>query len=88
MSKQEINIRTHTDADGTVNLDLPLGIVDQDIDLTVSYSTPAKNNQTDQELAEIIAQAKPASDLSEYCGVIELPVEPLEFQQSIRNEWQ
>ena len=38
MSNQEIHIQTHTGNDGVVHLDIPLGIVDQDIDLTVSYS--------------------------------------------------
>lgn len=34
----EIHIQTHTGSDGIVHLDIPLGIADQDIDLTVSYS--------------------------------------------------
>ncbi|MEL6440550.1 MAG: hypothetical protein AAFQ80_14985 [Cyanobacteria bacterium J06621_8] len=38
MSDQEINIHTHTDVDGMVHLDIPVGIIDQDINLTISYS--------------------------------------------------
>ena len=38
MSEQEIHIQTHIGSDGIAHLDIPLGIVDQDIDLTVSYA--------------------------------------------------
>lgn len=87
MPNQEIHIHTHTGIDGIVHLDIPVGVVNQDIDLTISYSTPEKASPVDPELAEILAQAKPASDLSEHCGTVDLVEDPLAYQQRIRNEW-
>ena len=84
MSEREIHIQTHTNDDGIVHLKLPVGIVNQDIDLTVSYSI---STQEDLELAEIIANAKPASDLADYRGTLELTEDPVAFQQRIRHEW-
>ena len=85
MSNQEIHIHTHTDTDGIVHLDIPVGIVNKDIDITISYSI--EETEVDTELAEILAQAKPASDLSEFSGVLELTEDPLEYQRRIRDEW-
>lgn len=84
MPDREIHIHTHTNSDGIVHLDIPVGIVNQNIDLTVSYSI---SSQEDLELAEIIAHAKPASDLADYRGTLKLTEDPLAFQQRIRNEW-
>jgi len=85
MSNQEIHIHTHTDTDGIVHLDIPVGIVNKDIDIAISYSI--EETEVDTELAEILAQAKPASDLSEFSGVLELTEDPLEYQRRIRDEW-
>ena len=87
MSNQEIHIHTHTGVDGIVHLDIPVGIVNQDIDLTISYTSPKDNNSIDSEREQILANAKPASDLSEFRGVIELTEDPLEYQRRIRDEW-
>lgn len=86
MPNQEIHIHTHTDTDGIVHLDIPVGIINQDIDLTISYSIE-EDATVDKSLAEILAQAKPASDLSEFSGVLELTEDPLEYQRRIRDEW-
>ena len=84
MPDREIHIHTHTNDDGIVHLELPVGIVDRDIDLTVSYSI---STQEDLELAEILTYAKPASDLADCRGTLELTEDPLAFQQRIRDEW-
>lgn len=39
MSEQELHIQTHTGSDGIAHIDIPVGIPDYDIDVTVSYST-------------------------------------------------
>ena len=123
MSEQEIHI--HTGSDGIAHLDIPVGIFNQDIDLTISYSmleakekekripgidkgrfvVPddfddsnidiAISNSTstnsalenDIELEKFLENAKPAIDMSKYCGVIELEEDPLEYQRRIRDEW-
>ncbi len=84
MPDREIHIHTHTNNNGIVHLDIPVGIVNQDIDLTVSYSI---STQEDLELAEILAHSKPATDLADCRGTLELTEDPLAFQQRIRNEW-
>ncbi|MEO0834451.1 MAG: hypothetical protein AAFY16_00320 [Cyanobacteria bacterium J06642_3] len=87
MSDKEIHIHTQTGADGMLHLDIPVGIVNENLEVTVSYSTLKRDDTADAELAEILANAKPASDLSESCGTITLTEDPLIFQQNIRNEW-
>lgn len=48
MSEQEIHIHTHTGSDGIAhihNLDIPVGIANQDIDITISYSAIEANQK-------------------------------------------
>lgn len=40
MAEREIHIQAHTNTDGIVHLDIPTGIADRDIQLTISFSTP------------------------------------------------
>ncbi|MEL6441706.1 MAG: hypothetical protein AAFQ80_20940 [Cyanobacteria bacterium J06621_8] len=87
MSQQKIHVHTHTGKDGMVHLDIPLGVVNQDVDLIISYATTDESSPADEELAEILAQAKPSSDLSEYRGTVNLTEEPLAYQQKVRDEW-
>ena len=128
MSEQELHIHTHTGSDGIAHirdLDIPVGIANQDIDITISYSAiKAKQKakripgidkgrfvipdnldsqdidmvvsgstsinsepEDDAELEKLLAEAKPAIDMSEYCGVIQLKEDPLEYQRRIRDEW-
>lgn len=86
MSNQEIHIQTNTGNDGIVHLDIPIGMVNQDIDLTISYST-SETSAEDEERKRILANAKPPSDLSEFRGVITLTEDPVEYQRRIRDEW-
>jgi hypothetical protein len=39
MIKREIQIQVHTNTDGIIHLDIPTGIADRDIQLTISFST-------------------------------------------------
>ena len=87
MSNQEIHIQTHTGSDGMVHLDIPTGIIDRDIELKISFATPEQDLPQDRELEEILAHAKPASNLAEYAGTITLTQDPLTFQKNIRSEW-
>jgi hypothetical protein len=91
MSDQKIHIQAHTGSDGIVHLDMdiPTGIVNQDIQLTVSYK--ASSEKTSQlhndDLKEILEDVKPASHLAQYAGTITLTEDPLIFQKRIRSEW-
>lgn len=87
MSNREIRIQTHTGIDGILHLDIPVGISNQNLDVTVSYSTSVQDDTIDEELTEILANAKPATDLSEFCGTVTLAEDPLLYQQRIRDEW-
>ena len=87
MSNQEIQIQVHTDSDGIVHLDIPTGLINQDIQLKVSFATTEQTFPQDEELQEILANAKPASNLAEYAGTLTLTEEPLNFQENIRSEW-
>ncbi len=87
MSDQEIHIKVHTDSNGMVHLDLPTGIINQDIQLTVSYETAEKAIAQDNDLKEILDEIKPASSLSKYAGTLNLTEDPLTFQENIRSEW-
>ena len=57
------------------------------LEKTPPQSSRVIDTSVDEELLEILANAKPASDLSEYSGTVALTVEPLDFQDSIRSEW-
>ncbi|MEM7757932.1 MAG: hypothetical protein AAF298_07390 [Cyanobacteria bacterium P01_A01_bin.40] len=46
MSNQEIHIHTNTDVNGIVHLDIPVGIANHDIDVTVSYSIEETKTET------------------------------------------
>lgn len=48
MSRQKIEISAHTDAEGIVHLDLPTGIVNRDIQLTVSFTVEPTSEKTKQ----------------------------------------
>ena len=87
MSNQEIQIQVHTGSDGIVHLDIPTGLINQDIQLKVSFVTTKQISSQDEELKEIFANAKPASNLAEYAGTLTLTEDPLTFQENIRSEW-
>ena len=87
MPNQEIQIQVHTDSDGMIHLDIPTDLVNQDILLKVSFATPEFSLPQDEELREILAHAKPASNLAEYAGTLTLTEDPLTFQKNIRSEW-
>ncbi len=59
----------------------------RDIELKISFATPEQDLPQDRELEEILAHAKPASNLAEYAGTITLTEDPLTFQKNIRSEW-
>ncbi len=48
MSHQEINISAHTNEEGIVRLNIPTGIIDQDIQLKVSFEVVEKPTLTAQ----------------------------------------
>lgn len=89
MSDQEIHIQAHTGSDGMVHLDMdiPTGMIDQDIELTVSYKTYPPKTSPANDLEELLENAKPASRLEQYAGTITLTEEPLLFQERMRREW-
>ena len=87
MPNQEIQIQVHTGSDGIVHLDIPTGLINQDIQLKVSFTTTEQTLPQDEELEKIIANAKPASNLAEYAGKLTLTEDPLTFQENIRSEW-
>ncbi len=87
MSNQEIEIQAQTGSDGMVHLDIPTGLINQDIQLKVSFTTPEPDLPLDEELQYIFANAKPASNLAEYAGSLTLTEDPLTFQKNIRSEW-
>jgi hypothetical protein len=43
--------------------------------------------QAIEKILEIYQQQDTASELAAYAGVIQLTVDPLEYQQQIRDEW-
>ena len=49
MSEQELHIHTHIGSDGIAHLDIPIGIVNRDIDVTISYSV-ADSTQDEKQL--------------------------------------
>lgn len=92
MSEREIQIQAHTGFDGVVHLDLDIltDIINQDIQLTVSYK--ASQDKTlreirENKLQEILGEVKPARDLTQYAGTIRLKEDALTFQKRIRSEW-
>jgi hypothetical protein len=89
MSDQEIQIQAHTGLDGMVHLDMdiPTGMIDQDIKLTVSYTISEKGTPQENDLKKILEDAKPASRLAQYAGTITLTEDPLIFQERLRSEW-
>lgn len=89
MSDQEIHIQAHTDSDGIVHLDIdiPTGIINQDIQLTVSYKAPSEKTSHKNDLSGILENVKPASRLTQYARTITLTEDPLIFQERIRSEW-
>jgi hypothetical protein len=87
MSNQEIHIQAHTGSDGMVHLDIPTGIIDQDIQLVVSYQTSDLGASQENDLKKILETAKPASCLAQYAGIITLTEDSLVFQERIRSEW-
>ena len=89
MSNQEILIEAHTGADGVVHLDMDIatGIIDQDIQLTVSYESSEKETSPEDDLKEILLDVKPATSLAKYAGTVTLTEDPLTFQERIRSEW-
>jgi hypothetical protein len=89
MSEQEIHIQAHTGFDGTVHLDMDIatGIVNQNIQLTVSYKASSEKTSHNNDLKKILEDVKPASNLGQYAGTITLTEDPLIFQKRIRSEW-
>lgn len=87
MPNQEIQIQVHTDSEGMIHLDIPTDQIDRDLQLKVSFTTPKPSLSQDEELQEILANAKPASNLAEYAGTLILTEDPLTFQENIRSEW-
>ena len=85
MNNPEIYIHTHTDSDGIVHLAIPTQFINQELELKVILATPVAAISEDEELAEILTQAKSASNLIEYSGSINLSEDPLVFQQNIRR---
>ncbi|MGB5710252.1 MAG: hypothetical protein WBM44_04995 [Waterburya sp.] len=89
MSDQEIHIQAHTGSDGMVHLDMdiPTGIINQDVQLTVSYEASGEEIPQEHDLNEILRDIKPATSLAQYAGAITLSEDPLTFQERIRSEW-
>ena len=89
MSDREIHIQAHTDFDGVVHLDLDIltDIINQDIQLTVSYKSSKEKTLRENKLQEILGEVKPASHLTQYAGTIKLEEDALSFQKRIRSEW-
>ena len=56
MSHQEINISAHTNEEGIVNLHIPTGIIDRDIQLKVSFEI------TEQATVQILQRRVPGID--------------------------
>lgn len=50
MSEQEFHIHTHTGSDGIAHIDIPVGIVNRDIDVTISYSV-SDSTQEEKQLS-------------------------------------
>ncbi|ELS02735.1 hypothetical protein Xen7305DRAFT_00024530 [Xenococcus sp. PCC 7305] len=89
MSDHEICIQAHTGSDGMVHLDMeiPTGIINQDIQLTVSYEAAEAENSREDDFKELIEDVKPASSLDKYAGTVTLSEDPLTFQERMRSEW-
>jgi hypothetical protein len=87
MSDQEIHLQTHTGLDGVVHLDMDIltGMIDRDIQLTVSYKISAPDASPENDLQKILANAKPASDLGQYAGTITLTEAP-SFFRNVSND--
>lgn len=43
--------------------------------------------QVIEKILETYQQQEPASALADYAGVIQLTIDPLDYQQQIRDEW-
>lgn len=87
MPNQEIQIQVHTDSEGMIHLDIPTDQIERDILLKISFEATESSFSQDEELQEILANAKPASNLAEYAGTLNLTEDPLTFQENIRSEW-
>ncbi|MEM7557229.1 MAG: hypothetical protein AAF378_24705, partial [Cyanobacteria bacterium P01_A01_bin.84] len=89
MPEQKIHIKAHTGSDGIVHLDreISTGIIDRDVQLTVSYEASATEIEQQNDLQEILGEIKPPSQLNQYAGTINLSEDPLTFQKRIRSEW-
>lgn len=89
MSDQEIHIQAHTGSDGMIHLDMNIatGIINQDIQLTISYEASEDELSQEDDLKEIMGNVKPASGLAKYAGTVTLSEDPLSFQKRIRSEW-
>ena len=89
MPEQKIYIKAHTDSDGVVHLDreISTGIINRDVQLTVSYEASPTEIEQQNELEEILGEIKPPSQLNQHAGTISLSEYPLAFQQRIRSEW-
>ncbi len=69
MSDREIHIQTNTGSDGIAHLDIPLGIADQDINLTVSYS--ASESQSKLPNVDHLLGSFSSADAQDYIPVEE-----------------
>lgn len=89
MSEQKIYIKAHTDSDGIIHLDreISTGIIDQDVQLTVSYEASSTEIEQQNDLKEILGEIKPPSQLDQYAETVNLSEDPLTFQKRIRSEW-
>ena len=89
MPDQEISVSAHTGYDGTVHLDMELttSIINQDIQITVSYKESQELTLLEDDFQEILGEVQPASRLDKHAGSIALKEDPLTFQKRIRSEW-
>ncbi len=89
MQEQKIYIKAHTDSNGIVHLDreISTGIIDRDVQLTVSYEASPTEIEQQNDPKKILGEIKPPSQLNQYAGTINLIEDPLTFQQRIRSEW-
>lgn len=89
MPEQKIIIQAHTGSDGMINLamDIATGIINQDIQLTVSYEISEKETVPEDKFIDVVENIKPASNLAQYRKTITLNEDPLSFQERIRSEW-
>ena len=68
MPNKEIQIQVQTDSEGMINLNIPTDLINQDLQLKISFEPTEAHIIQDEELESILAKAKPASDLADYCG--------------------